>query len=305
MDKSCKYFRLQLQKHTSSRHEIQYQLRREIQHCRDNGLIPIAVVATAGTTDFGSIDPLTDIASVAQDNQLWLHVDAAYGCGLLASQTQRQKLSGIELADSVTVDYHKSFLQPVACSAFLVRRGSDLGVLTHHAEYLNPLAAEREGTPNLVNQSLQTTPRFDALKLCMTLRILGANAIGDAFDSACERARSAFDLLRGDREFEVLHEPELSTLVFRFHPHKQPHLASNSRLDGEALDQLNDAIRKALLESGEAMVAGTRVNGRRYLKFTFLNPDTRLQDIRDMVSLIRAHGHALANIKTEAQHDAL
>ncbi len=154
------------------------QLEREIEHCHAQGLIPIAVVATSGTTDFGSIDPLNAIADLCQQYGIWMHVDAAYGCGLLVSETQRQRLSGIEKADSVTVDYHKSFFQTVSCGAFFVRDKQHLSHVTHHADYLNPLSAQQEGTPNLVNKSIQTTRRFDALKMWLTLRIMGPAALG-------------------------------------------------------------------------------------------------------------------------------
>lgn len=271
-------------------------LQEEIRRCRQQGLIPIAVVATAGTTDFGSIDPLNNIADIARSESLWLHVDAAYGCGLLASTTQRHKLDGVQRADSVTVDYHKSFLQPVACSAFLTRDGANLGAVTHHAEYLNPLSAQRDGVPNLVNKSIQTTRRFDALKLWLTLRIAGLDTIGRAFDRACENAQSAHAILDEARDFECLHLPSLSTVVFRFKPAASLHIAkqhetlSAPQVD---LDTLNDTIRKRLLDSGEVMVAATRVHGKRYLKFTFLNPDTTEADIQQMIALLRQHGQAL------------
>jgi L-2,4-diaminobutyrate decarboxylase len=93
----------------------------------------MAVVATAGTTDFGTIDPLDRIADLCEWAGLWLHVDAAYGCGLLVSPTRRHLLDGIEHADSVTVDYHKSFFQPVSSSAVLVRDRTALRHATHHS----------------------------------------------------------------------------------------------------------------------------------------------------------------------------
>ena len=91
-----------------------------IDECKAQGNIPIALVATAGTTDFGSIDPIDKLKTRCKADNLWLHVDAAYGCGLLAADDHRHLLNGIELADSVTLDYHKSFLQPVSSSAFIV-----------------------------------------------------------------------------------------------------------------------------------------------------------------------------------------
>ncbi len=257
-------------------------LEREINRCLAQGLTPMAVVATAGTTDFGSIDPLTDIAEICRAHGLWMHADAAYGCGLLVSQRHRHLLSGIQHADSVTVDYHKSFLQPVSCSAFLVKDGKNLSFVTCHTEYLNPVSQLKEGTPNLVNKSIQTTRRFDGLKLWLTLRTMGADKIGVAFDQVIDLAKQVYRLFLSDETIEVLHQPELSTLVFRYHPsaHQPEH----------EVDELNVYIRKALFRSGAAVVASTKVEGRRYLKFTLLNPASTIEDIREIVALIKQHG---------------
>ena len=139
--------------------------------CVAEGGVPMAVVATAGTTDFGAIDPLEAIAGLCRTHGAWFHVDAAYGGGLLASTRRRHLLDGIEQSDSVTVDYHKTFFQPVSSSAIIVRDATALRHVTWHADYLNPEGAT---APNQVDKSLQTTRRFDALKLWLTLRILGA-----------------------------------------------------------------------------------------------------------------------------------
>lgn len=257
-------------------------LEQAIQQCLAEGLIPMAVVATAGTTDFGSIDPLPDIAELCRFHGLWLHVDAAYGCGLLVSPKFRHLLAGIEHADSVTVDYHKAFLQPVSCSAFLVKDKRYLTVVTHHAEYLNPLSQANDGTPNLVNKSIQTTKRFDALKLWLTLRMMGADQLGAAFDQAIHLAKQTYLLLLSEQSIEVIHQPQLSTLVFRYRPSR--HYAEHD------LDEANAYIRKALFRSGEAVIAGTKVQGKRYLKFTLLNPLTTIQDMQAVLKLIKYHG---------------
>jgi L-2,4-diaminobutyrate decarboxylase len=147
-----------------------------------------------------------------------MHVDAAYGCGLLVSEAHRQRLNGIEKADSVTVDYHKSFFQTVSCGAFFVRDKQHLSHVTHHADYLNPLSAQQEGTPNLVNKSIQTTRRFDALKMWLTLRIMGPAKLGEAFDSLITLTQATHQLLKAHPVIEVLHAPELTTQIFRFVP---------------------------------------------------------------------------------------
>ncbi|MEU6422263.1 lysine decarboxylase DesA [Streptomyces spiralis] len=256
-------------------------LAHELERCRQDGLVPMAVVATAGTTDFGSIDPLPEIAELCAQYATWLHVDAAYGCGLLASRQHRGRLDGIERADSVTVDYHKSFFQPVSSSAVLVRDAATLRHATYHAEYLNPRRMVQERIPNQVDKSLQTTRRFDALKLWMTLRVMGADGIGELFDQVCDLAREGWRLLAADPRFDVVVEPALSTLVFRYIP--------AAVTDPAEIDRANLYARKALFASGDAVVAGTKVGGRHYLKFTLLNPETRPADLAAVLDLIAGH----------------
>ncbi|QHC21874.1 pyridoxal phosphate-dependent decarboxylase family protein [Streptomyces sp. GS7] len=252
----------------------------ELERCRRDGLIPMAVVATAGTTDFGSIDPLPEIAELAARHGAWMHVDAAYGCGLLVSR-RRELLTGIERADSVTVDYHKSFFQPVSSSAVLVRDRATLRHVTYHADYLNPRRMAEQRIPNQVDKSLQTTRRFDALKLWLTLRIMGADAVGELFDEVIDRAADAWKLLYDDPRFDVVVEPQLSTLVFRYVPADDQ--------DPELSDRVNLHAREALFASGDAIVAGTKVDGRHHLKFTLLNPETTLDDIATVLDLIAEH----------------
>ncbi|WP_103534867.1 aspartate aminotransferase family protein [Streptomyces sp. SM11] len=256
-------------------------LARALESCVAEGAVPMAVVATAGTTDFGSIDPLPEIAALCEQFAVWMHVDAAYGCGLLASRERRGLLEGIAHADSVTVDYHKSFFQPVSSSAVLVRDRATLRHVTYHAEYLNPRRMAEERIPNQVDKSLQTTRRFDALKLWMTLRVMGADGIGELFDEVCDLAAEGWQLLAADPRFDVAVEPQLSTLVFRCIP--------SGVTSPDAIDRANLHARKALFASGEAIVAGTKVGDRQYLKFTLLNPETTVRDIAAVLDLISGH----------------
>ncbi|KUO13740.1 lysine decarboxylase DesA [Streptomyces sp. DSM 15324] len=256
-------------------------LAHELERCTKAGLVPMAVVATGGTTDFGSIDPLPEIAELCAQYGTWMHVDAAYGCGLLASLKYRHRIDGIERADSVTVDYHKSFFQPVSSSAVLVRDAATLRHATYHAEYLNPRRMVRERIPNQVDKSLQTTRRFDALKLWMTLRTMGADGVGQLFDEVCDLAAEGWGLLAADPRFDVVVRPSLSTLVFRYLP--------RAVTDPAEIDRANLHARGALFASGDAVVAGTKVAGRHYLKFTLLNPETTTADIAAVLDLIAGH----------------
>ncbi len=250
--------------------------------CVADGLVPMAVVATAGTTDFGAIDPLRTVAALCELYDAWFHVDAAYGGGLLASTTRRHLLDGIEQADSVTVDYHKTWFQPVSSSALLVREGSHLGHVTWHADYLNPKDAAH---PNQVDKSLQTTRRFDALKLWLTLRIMGPDRIGDYLDTVIDLAREVALHLEADPAIEVAATPQLSTIVFRYR---------TSGMSEDRADLLAPRIRTALYESGAAMVAATKVSGRCWLKLTLLNPMATSEQILEICRRAVAVGDELS-----------
>jgi len=249
----------------------------------EEGNIPIAIVATAGTTDFGNIDPLQETGRIAAKYRLWFHVDAAYGCGLLLSARYRHLLNGIEMADSVTADYHKSFFQPVSSSAFLVKHTRSLDLLKHHADYLNPKEHDEDGLPNQVNKSIQTTRRFDALKLWFTLRLMGKQQLGRYIETIIETSAAVADMIQQDADFDLLSFSDISALVFRYYP---------ERLDEEGVCTVNQYIKKELLKEGAALVAGTRINGSFYLKFTVLNPLTTTEDVAKILQLIKEHGAA-------------
>lgn len=242
---------------------------------RTAGRVPMCVVATAGTTDRGCIDPLAAIADVCEAAGVWLHVDAAYGCGLLASPTRRHLLDGIERARSVTVDYHKSFFQPVSSSALIVRHGADLAPVAWYADYLNP---EGSGEPNQVDKSLQTTRRFDALKLWVTLRALGADRLGEMFDAVVDLAAAAHTLVEQDPDLRLVGRSQLSTVLFRYQPAGVP--------DARA-DALVPLVRRALFDSGRTIVAKTVIDGRPCLKLTLLNPDSDVEDVRRVLAAVR------------------
>ncbi|MFT7711912.1 pyridoxal phosphate-dependent decarboxylase family protein [Clavibacter tessellarius] len=267
-------------------------LGRELARCSAAGLLPIAVVATAGTTDFGSVDPLPAIGDVCRREGIRLHVDAAYGGGLLTSLAHRHLLDGIEHADSVTVDYHKTFFQPVSSSALIVRDGRTLRHATLHADYLNPADRAHEEIPNQVDKSLQTTRRFDALKLWLTLRTVGADGVGRMLDDVIALADRTWLAMRRDPALEVVVRPEISALVFRYVPAGERG-GSPGPDAGARSDAVNRGIRQAIQDSGRAMVAATRVGGRAHLKLTLLNPATTDAHIREILGMVVAAGDAL------------
>jgi L-2,4-diaminobutyrate decarboxylase len=242
---------------------------------KELGNIPVAIVATAGTTDFGNVDPLKEIGRIAEQYQLWFHVDAAYGCGLLLSDKYKYLLDGIALSDSVTIDYHKSFFQPISSSAFIVKNKLHLNLIKHHADYLNPKEQDYDELPAQINKSVtQSTRRFDALKLWFTLRLMGKQQLGAYTDTIIETAEKAACMIEEDGEFDLLSHSDLGVLVFRY----------------KATCAVNQHIKKKLFFSGEILLASTKVNGEYYLKFTILNPLTTIDDIQQMLKVIKECG---------------
>ncbi|MFJ7752665.1 pyridoxal phosphate-dependent decarboxylase family protein [Peribacillus muralis] len=268
---------------TDSKHRLSIdEMNHQLKKLKEQDLLPFAIVATCGTTDFGSIDPLAELAEIAKLNGIWLHVDAAYGGAMMLSHDFKASIKGMEAADSITVDFHKLFYQPISCGAFLVSDRDHFKYIQHHADYLNPEEDEAEGMVHLVNKSIQTTRRFDALKLWMSLRVVGLDTFGAMIDYTCHLARDAAAMIDDEAGFRVLNRhPELNAVVFRYDP---------DGVSAQLTDQLNKQIQQELLNNGRAFLAKTRFNGEVYLKMTLLNPMTTLEDIEEILDEIRILG---------------
>jgi L-2,4-diaminobutyrate decarboxylase len=254
-----------------------------LESLRAQNLLPIAIVATAGTTDFGSIDPLAELAEVANSAGAWLHVDAAYGGALLFSPTHRSKLTGIESADSLSIDFHKLLWQPIPCSSFLVRDARNFDFIKMHADYLNPELHEDEGIPNLVTTSLLTSRRFDALKLWISFQTLGREKIAAMIDRTIELAANAARIIQSTSNLELISPPQLSTVVFRYRPQR----------NGLDADRLNATIRHNLFNRSASVIGHTRVQGCQCLKFTFMNPSVNNAHIQELVEMVITEGRKL------------
>lgn len=252
-------------------------LRRLVAESASEGEVPLAVVATAGTTDFGAVDPLPEIAEVAAERSTWLHVDAAYGGGALFSETLAPLLRGLDRADSVALDLHKLGWQPVAAGVLLVRSAELFAPLERRVSYLNSDDDEQAGYGGLLGRSLRTTRRPDALKMAVSLRSLGRRGFGELVDRCHDLARHAAARVRELPDLELLGEPVLTTVVFRYLPGGNP-------------DAANAQLRRALLDAGRAVVGRTEVDGVVALKLTLLNPHAREADVDALLDAVRAAG---------------
>ncbi|MFF9151309.1 pyridoxal phosphate-dependent decarboxylase family protein [Streptomyces sp. NPDC014846] len=231
---------------------------------------PLLVAATAGTTDAGLIDPLPEIAGLCAAHGARLHIDAAYGGGLLFSDRHRDKLAGLEAAHTVTLDLHKLGWQPVAAGLLAVARPRELAALHQRADYLNADDDTEAGYPDLLDRSLRTTRRPDILKIAVTLKTLGRSGLGALVDQVCARAREFAALVHTHPGFELYGRPVISTVLFR---------------PAGADDGTVAAVRRGLLEEGRAVLGRARLDGRLWLKATLLNPHTGPDELAQLLEL--------------------
>ena len=237
------------------------------------GFYPFCAVATFGTTDFGSIDDAEGMRRVCDRYGMHLHGDAAYGSGLIMSRTYRDRLKATAVCDSVTVDFHKMFLLPISCSAILMKDGERLKCFELHADYLNREEDEEDGYINLVGKSMQTTRRFDALKVFMAFQTRGVDGYTKMIDKAVGNAMYLYQRISKDPDFIAPVEPELSSVVFAL----------------KAGDDVNKKVRRGLLKEG-IVIGQTVKDGLVMLKFTLLNPNLEHSRIDEIVSRIKELG---------------
>lgn len=239
------------------------------------------VIATAGTTDLGIVDPLAELAEVVHAAGGWLHVDAAYGGGLLFSVTRRSMLAGLEQADSVALDLHKFGWQPAAAGVLLTAREESFAPLARRAAYLNPDDDEAAGYLGLLGRSLRTTRRADAVRIAVTFLALGRRGLGARVDACCELAAAAADLVEARPELDLVERPRLSTVLFRYRT-----------ADPARSDAVNARLRRDLLHAGRAVVGRTELDGAVQLKLTLLNPAATAADVAALLDEIVAAGRA-------------
>jgi len=272
-------------------------LRQSIQQVRAAGDIPFCISATAGTTDFGAIDDLRELSQIAQSENLWYHIDAAYGGGLLFinDPQKRQLIAGIEQADSIGLDFHKMLYVPIPCGVFMIKEKKHFERIRTSAVYLNPENDEVFGFQNLVFKSLLTTRRFDALKAYVALRVVGRENYSQMINHTTGLAKRAAEHIAKDKDLELALEPTISTVVFRFSP-----ADLTNKFDVKFWNDINYLIRNRMIEQGGGVIAQTTYDLRTQLKFTILNPMITFEDILGVLGTIKKLGHEILKKKKKS-----
>jgi aromatic-L-amino-acid/L-tryptophan decarboxylase len=246
---------------------------------RAAGLLPWAVAANGGATNSGTVDPLGPLADLCAAERLWLHVDAAYGWSAVLTTEGRAALAGIDRADSVTLDPHKWLAQPYDAGCVLVRDGPLLpATFRQQPDYMQDVQADA-GEINFADYGLALTRRFRALKIWLSVQVLGVSWFRRLVERCLRLAEYAEAVLRATPQFRVVHPRQLSVVCFR---HEPPELAG----DGDALDRHNLALVDALAATGRAFLSSTRLRGRVAVRLCFVNWRTTAGDVDEVVRLL-------------------
>jgi aromatic-L-amino-acid decarboxylase len=249
---------------------------------RAAGLTPLAICAVSGSTNTGSVDDVPSLASLAEREHLWLHVDAAYGGGALLSKRDADKVPGLDRADSVTIDPHKWFFQAYDIGALLVRRRDDLLRTFQQSPEYYASSRPQDEPLDWYRYSIEGTRRFRALKLWMSWKHLGTSGLGALVERNIDLASYLSDRLAGAEDFDAaVDRPELSVVCFR-------HLPGAGRLRSPMeIDRYQNALQRALEVDGTAWVSVTTLRGRTYLRAGVVNYLATRSNVDAMIGAIR------------------
>jgi L-2,4-diaminobutyrate decarboxylase len=245
------------------------QLRRLCQE----GKLPIAVVANAGSTALGLFDPIRDIGAICREHGVWLHVDGAHGASTLLSSRLRHLLNGIEDADSIVWDAHKMLRSPLLCAAVLVRDETALNdAFQQDASYL--FHDKDEPGIDFAHRTIECTKAALGLKVFFALAHESESAVAAVIERQTDLAKAAADLLRATPGIDVAVQPQTNIVCFRLH----------------GTDALQLAVRKRLTHDGNFYISTAEALGKRWLRLVLMNPDTTIDDIAELRTEVLALG---------------
>ncbi|UTT84583.1 putative pyridoxal-dependent aspartate 1-decarboxylase [Vibrio pelagius] len=235
-------------------------LKRKITELKSKNIKPFAVIGVAGTTETGNIDPLKRMAKICAEEACHFHVDAAWGGATLMSNNHRHLLDGIELADSVTIDAHKQLYIPMGAGMVLFKKPDAMTAIEHHAQYIL-----RKGSKDLGSHTLEGSRSGMAMLVYAAMHIISRPGYELLIDQSINKARYFADLIKQQSDFELVSEPELCLLTYRYVPEsvklalEKANDADRTELN-ELLNELTKFIQKKQRETGKSFVSRTRLN---------------------------------------------
>lgn len=250
-------------------------VKKEIEKDKKDGKLPWLIIASAGTTDFGVIDPLDELAEIAKENKMWFHVDGAYGAFFVLSESAKQRLKGIEKADSLVMDPHKGLFLPYGLGVVLVKDKHKLNAAHYYkANYLqDAVAIEEEPSPSDLSPEL--TKHFRGLRLWLPLMLHGVKPFRAGLEEKLLLTRYFYEELKKTDDFDMGPEPELSVASFRYIPK-----------EGDA-NKFNQLLLHEILKDGRVFLSSTKVDGKFIIRIAVLSFRTHLQTIDLILKILK------------------
>jgi glutamate decarboxylase len=277
---------------TDENNKIDCQLLKEkCQQLADENIRVLSIIGVAGTTETGNIDPLEQMAEIAQHYGAHFHVDAAWGGATLLSKKYRPMLKGIELADSVTIDAHKQMYVPMGAGLVVFKNPASVAAIEHHAEYIL-----RKGSKDLGSHTLEGSRPGMAMLVYAALHVISRPGYEMLINSSIEKAHYFAELINQHADFELITEPELCLLTYRYNPASvQALLAKADDIQQEEinvlLDKLTKFIQKRQRENGKSFVSRTRIEVKKYqgrktlvFRVVLANPLTSKTILQDVLA---------------------
>jgi glutamate/tyrosine decarboxylase-like PLP-dependent enzyme len=266
---------------------------------RQQGNVPVAVIASAGAVNTGAIDPLDEIADVCAEHNVWLHVDGAYGGPAVLSQSYGALLASLSRADSLALDPHKWLYVPVEAGMVLVRDAEAMrSTFSLVPPYLRT-DGKLEGVgglPWFSEFGFQQTREFRALKVWMALKYHGLAGYRASIERDISFAQKLAGRLRESGEFEVFEPQSLSIVCFRFAPRE-------FRREALVIDQMNKAVLEEVQLGGQVFLSSTMIDGRFWLRACIVNHRARVEDMETLVDVVSDRGRAARRRMEEAADD--
>ena len=250
----------------------------------------LAIVGIAGTTETGSVDPLADLADICAANDIYFHVDAAWGGPTLMSEKYSHRLAGIELADSVSMDGHKQFYMPMTCGMVYFKDPTSMDAVIYHANYINRL-----GSVDLGIKSLSGSREANSLILDSALKIMGSRGYALLIEHGIETARQFAREIDKRPNFQLVTPPELNVLTYRLYPSGIEEEISGGNIEGiaranEKLNHINRTVQRLQREAGHSFVSRTTLNMGNppgqdtvVLRCVIMNPTTNIDILREIL----------------------
>lgn len=261
------------------------KVRPALEEAAERGMKVFCIVASAGTTSVGAFDPIDELAEIAEEKNIWLHIDGAHGGSLLVSDKLRHKLKGIEKADSFAWDAHKMMFVPAPCTLlFYKNKEKSYGAFHQDASYVFEKEPDIYTEFDSAGKNFECTKRPLIMNLWVLWALYGKALFADKIEYLCQLTRHAYQILKEEPDFETLHQPEANILCFRYLP---------SNLRKSVFPDFQVAIRNRIREEGKFFISKVDIDGVGALRVVFMNHQIDVDHFRMLLYEIRKIGHEL------------